>query len=129
MFVQKSRLAVSGFVLAVVLGAGQAQAADAKQVADAIVALVAAGGKATATYDNASASGDDVTITNLKVTGEGNDLTVPSVVITGAQSSSRGNSRRRSPSTWPLRQVTPTAGGPSASQSRQWATRAGSGVR
>jgi hypothetical protein len=90
MFVQKSRLAVSGFVLAVVLGAGQAQAADAKQVADAIVALVAAGGKATATYDNASASGDDVTITNFKVTGEGNDLTVPSVVITGAQPRDKG---------------------------------------
>jgi len=90
MFVQKSRLAVSGFVLAVVLGAGQAEAADAKQVADAIVALVAAGGKATATYDNASASGDDVTITNFKVTGEGNDLTVPSIVITGAQPRDKG---------------------------------------
>jgi hypothetical protein len=90
MFVQKSRLAVSGFVLAVILGAGQAEAADAKQVADAIVALVAAGGKATATYDNASASGDDVTITNFKVTGEGNEMTVPSVVITGAQPRDKG---------------------------------------
>jgi hypothetical protein len=90
MFIHKSRLAVSGFVLAVVLGAGEAHAADAKQVADALVALVAAGGKATASYDNASASGDDVTITNFKVTGEGNDLTVPSVVITGAQPRDKG---------------------------------------
>lgn len=90
MLMKKSRLAASGFVLAIMLGAGQAYAADAKQVADALVAVVAAGGKATASYDNASASGDDVTITNFKVSGEGNELTVPSVVISGAQARDKG---------------------------------------
>ncbi len=90
MLMKKSRLALSGFVLVIALGAGQAYAADAKQVADSLVALVAAGGKAQATYDDASASGDDVTITNFKVTGEGDTMTVPSVVITGAQPRDKG---------------------------------------
>lgn len=90
MLMNKSRLAASGFVLAVMLAGGPAYAADAKQVADGLVAVVAAGGKATASYDNATASGDDVTITNFKVSGEGNELTVPSVVIVGAQPRDKG---------------------------------------
>ena len=90
MLMKKSRLALSGFVLVIALGAGQAYAADAKQIADSLVALVAADGKAQATYDGATASGDDVTITNFKVTGEGDTMTVPSIVITGAQPRDKG---------------------------------------
>lgn len=90
MFIKKSRLAVSGFILAVVIGSGPAYAADAKQIADAFVALVTVDGKATASYDNASATGDDVTITNFKMSGEGNQLTVPSILITGAQPRDKG---------------------------------------
>jgi hypothetical protein len=90
MFIHKSRLAVTGFVLAVMLGTGEAYAADAKQIADAFVALVTAEGKTTASYDSATASGDDVTITNFKMSGEGNELTVPSILITGAQPRDKG---------------------------------------
>ncbi|MEI9900734.1 MAG: hypothetical protein WDN31_12125 [Hyphomicrobium sp.] len=90
MLINKTRLALSGFIIAVALAAGPAHAADAKQVADAIVALATAEGKATATYDSATGSGDDVTITNFKVTGEGNSVTVPSFVLTGVQPRPKG---------------------------------------
>lgn len=85
-----SRLALRGLVLGVALGAVPAFAADAKQIADAIVAVVGAGGESTATYDSATASGDDVTITNLKIVGDGDTATFPTAVIVGAVPRDKG---------------------------------------
>ena len=84
-------LAAAGLVAAV-LGSSGAQAADAKQIADAFVAALTASGELQATYDSATASGDDVTITNLKITGKnGNDtMTLPSLVISGAAPRDKG---------------------------------------
>lgn len=85
-----SRLALRGLVLGVALGAAPAFAADAKQIADAVVAAVGAGGESTATYDSATANGDDVTITNLKVVGDGDTVTIPTSVIVGAVPRDKG---------------------------------------
>jgi hypothetical protein len=52
--IKMSRLAFGGLVLAVGLGAGHAWAADAKKVADALVAAVTAEGKSQASYDDAA---------------------------------------------------------------------------
>ena len=84
-------LAAAGF-FAAVLGSSGAQAADAKQIADAFVAALTASGESKATYDNATASGDDVTITNVKITGKnGNDeMTLPSLLISGAAPRDKG---------------------------------------
>jgi len=85
-----SRVAFGGLLLTVALGAGHVLAADAKAVADAIVAAASASGGQT-TYDNASNNGDDVVITNLKsVSGSGDTLTVPSLVVSGAQPRDKG---------------------------------------
>ncbi|HET7716023.1 MAG TPA: hypothetical protein VFK86_10390 [Bauldia sp.] len=80
------RFALGGVALCAVYGAGPAFAADATQIADALVAAFTAQGDSQASYDSASAAGDDVSIVNLKVTGvEGESVTVPTVFITNAQ--------------------------------------------
>ncbi|MBN9018918.1 MAG: hypothetical protein J0H11_16000 [Rhizobiales bacterium] len=56
-------------------------APDATKIANSVVAALQAKGGAKASFDSASANGDDVVITNLKVSREGSDATVPSVVI------------------------------------------------
>ena len=80
------RFALSGVALCAVYGAGPAFAADATQIADALVAAVTASGESQAGYDSASAAGDDVTITNLKMSGkDGKSASIPTVFITNAQ--------------------------------------------
>ena len=55
-------------------------------IADALVAAATASGESQASFDGATAAGDDVTITNFKMTGtDGQSLEVPSIVITNAQ--------------------------------------------
>lgn len=56
-------------------------APDATKIANSVVAALQAKGGAKASFDSASANGDDVVITNFKVSREGSDATVPSVVI------------------------------------------------
>jgi hypothetical protein len=80
------RFALGGVALCLAYGAGPAFAADATQIADALVAAVTASGESQASYDSASAAGDDVTISNFKMTGtEGEAVTIPTMVITNAQ--------------------------------------------
>jgi hypothetical protein len=80
------RFALGGAALCLAYGAGPAFAADANQIADALVAAVTASGESQASFDSASAAGDDVTIVNLKMTGEdGESITIPTVFITNAQ--------------------------------------------
>jgi len=80
------RFALGGVALCVAYGAGPAFAADANQIADALVAAVTASGESQASFDSASAAGDDVTIVNLKMTGEdGESVAIPTVFITNAQ--------------------------------------------
>jgi hypothetical protein len=85
-----SRLAVSALVVSVGLGTGQAFAADADEIAKALVAAFTASDKTEASYADASANGDDVTINDLKVSGEGDTITIPAVVITGAETRDKG---------------------------------------
>lgn len=85
------RFALGGVALCLAYGAGPALAADANQIADALVAAVSASGESQASYDSASAAGDDVTIVNLKITEQGGDAaTIPTVFITNAQPRSPG---------------------------------------
>jgi hypothetical protein len=80
------RFALGGAALCLAYGAGPAFAADANQIADALVAAVTASGESKASFDSASAAGDDVTIVNLKMTGEeGESVSIPTVFITNAQ--------------------------------------------
>ena len=80
------RFALGGAALCLAYGAGPAFAADANQIADALVAAVTASGESQASFDSASAAGDDVTIVNLKMTGkDGESVTIPTVFITNAQ--------------------------------------------
>ncbi len=80
------RFALGGVALCLAYGAGPALAADANQIADALVAAATASGESQASFDNASAAGDDVTIVNLRMTGEdGETITIPTVFITNAQ--------------------------------------------
>lgn len=80
------RFAMGGAAVILVYGAGPAFAADANQIADALVAAMTASGESKVTYDSASAAGDDVSITNLQVSGDdGSSVTVPTVFITNAQ--------------------------------------------
>jgi hypothetical protein len=80
------RFALGGVAICLAYGTGTAFAADANQIADALVAAVTASGESQASYDSASAAGDDVTIANLKVTGkDGEGITIPTVFITNAQ--------------------------------------------
>jgi hypothetical protein len=78
---------LAGLTLMVIAGplAGTALAADAKQIADALVAAINADGESTVTYESATASGDDVTITNLKIDqADDSQALFPTVVISGA---------------------------------------------
>jgi hypothetical protein len=95
-----SRASISGLVLCLFID-GQALAADATQVADAIVAAVGASGENKATYESATAAGDDVTITGYKMIGTKTDaatgaktetetMTVPTLVVSGAQPRDKG---------------------------------------
>jgi hypothetical protein len=80
------RFALGGVALCLAYGIGPAFAADATQIADALVAAVTASGESQASYDRASAAGDDVTITNLKMSGkDGASVSIPTVLITNAQ--------------------------------------------
>lgn len=92
MSLQYTRVAFGGVVLTVALGFGPAYAADAKQIADSIIATMNASGESQATYADATASGDDVTITDLKVVSDGGSttVTVPSMVISGAEPREKG---------------------------------------
>ena len=87
-----SRVALSGLLLSTALGAGSAFAADAKQVADAIVAAASASGKTQVTYKDATASGDDVTISGYTMTQTdgGDTISIPQIVITGATPRDKG---------------------------------------
>ena len=80
------RFALGGVALFMAYGAGPAFAADATQIADALVATITASGESQASYDSANAAGDDVTIVNLKMTGkDGESVAIPTVFITNAQ--------------------------------------------
>jgi len=87
-----SRAALGGLFLSTALGAGPAFAADAKQVADAIVAAVSASGKTEATYKDATASGDDVVISGYTMTQTdgGDTISIPEIAITGATPRDQG---------------------------------------
>lgn len=80
-------VALGGAALYLVIAVGQAQAADATEVADALVAAVQANGESTAKYDSATASGDVITISAFSVTDndDGTVMGVPSVMVTGAE--------------------------------------------
>lgn len=85
------RFALGGAAIILVYGAAPASAADANQIADALVAALTASGESKASFDSASAAGDDVTVTNLKVDGDdGSSVTIPTVFITNAQPRSQG---------------------------------------
>jgi hypothetical protein len=80
------RFALGGVSLCLAFSVGQAAAADANQIADALVAAITAEGNSQASYASASAAGDDVTITNFRITGEeGESATVPTIHISNAQ--------------------------------------------
>ena len=83
-----SRSVAFGSLLIVLSTAGSAMAApDAHAVADAFVATFGATGKATASYAEATASGDTITITGFKATQPdraGREIDVPTIVISGA---------------------------------------------
>ena len=82
-----TRLAAFGsFVLAIVSAASAWAAPDAHAVADALVAASDASGKASASYADATASGDTVTITGFKAVepkATGRTLTVATITLTG----------------------------------------------
>lgn len=85
------RFALGGAAVILMYGAAPAFAADANQIADALVAAMTASGESKVTYGNASAAGDDVSITNLQVSGnDGSSITIPTVFITNAQSRDPG---------------------------------------
>lgn len=78
------RLALPGLALASAMAwSGLANAADAKQVADALVAAITAEGENQASYEQATQTGTDVTITGLKITNptDGGTVDFPSLVI------------------------------------------------
>ncbi len=83
-----SRLAAFGsFLIAILAAAGASAAPDAHAVADALVAAFGASGKATASYGDATASGDTITITGFKAVQpkrSGRDITIATIVIAGA---------------------------------------------
>jgi hypothetical protein len=80
------RFALGGAAVILVYGAAPAFAADANQIADALVAAMTASGESKVSYDNASAAGDDVTVTNVTIAGDdGSSATIPTLFITNAQ--------------------------------------------
>ena len=82
-----TRLVAFGSLVFAILSAASASAApDAHAVADALVAASNASGKATASYADATASGDTVTITGFKAVepkATGRTLTVATITLTG----------------------------------------------
>ncbi len=85
------RFAMGGAAVILVYGAAPAFAADANQIADALVAAMTASGESKVTYDSASAAGDDVSISNVKVAGDdGSSVTIPTLFITNAQARDQG---------------------------------------
>ncbi|HZP20984.1 MAG TPA: hypothetical protein VFB16_12350 [Bauldia sp.] len=85
------RLALRGIVVAAGLMAGvPAFAADAKQIADALAAASGVQEGVKATYESATASGDDMTITNFSVSKEDEHTVIPSIVFTGAALRDKG---------------------------------------
>ena len=88
-----SHAALGGLLLSTAFCGTSAFAADAKAIADAFAAAVTASGKSTATYTDASASGDDVTVSGLTLTqteGSGDTISIPQLVITGATPRDKG---------------------------------------
>ncbi len=72
---------------ALMLGSGLslanvAAAADARKIADSLVALINAGGEATASYTDASASGNDVAITGFAVKDDDSSGEISQILIT-----------------------------------------------
>ena len=90
MTLTRPRLAICGFIFAVAFGATQAEAADAKQFGDALLAAVGASGKNSATYDKATADGDTITVTGLKVTRDTDISVLPPLVFTGVAPRAKG---------------------------------------
>ncbi len=79
-------LALGGAALWFAFGASQAFAADANAIADALLAAMQSNGKTQASYEGASAIGDDVTITGFSATNaNGGVLTIPTITIANAQ--------------------------------------------
>jgi hypothetical protein len=86
-----TKLAVGGLAFSLAFAAAPAFAADAKQVADSLIAAVTATGKTQASYERATASAADVTITGYKMTNaDGDVITIPSIVVSGAQPRDKG---------------------------------------
>lgn len=80
------RVSLSGarsaaLVAALLISTSAFAAPDATKIANSVVASLQAKGGGKASFDSATANGDDVVITNLKVSREGSDVTVPSIVI------------------------------------------------
>ncbi len=91
MSLQVRSLALGGAMLCFAFGAGQAFAADATQVADALVAAMQASNNTKVVYQSASAAGDDVAITGFTATNEnGGTVTIPTLTITGAAPRDKG---------------------------------------
>lgn len=79
-------IALGSAALCFAFGAGQAFAADANAIADALVAAMQSNDKSTAKYDGATAIGDDVTITGFSATNpKGGVITIPTITIANAQ--------------------------------------------
>lgn len=79
-------IALGSAALCFAFGAGQAFAADANAIADALVAAMQSNDKSTAKYDGATAIGDDVTITGFSATNpKGGVISIPTITIANAQ--------------------------------------------
>jgi hypothetical protein len=82
-----ARRLTAGFALgALLFGSHAASAADAKAIADALVAASAATGRVQASYDSAAAEGDAIAIVNYKLLRtNAQTIVIPKLVITGAE--------------------------------------------
>ena len=91
MSLQVRSLVLGGAALWLAFGASPAFSADAKQVADALIAAMQASDKTQASYGSASAAGDDVTITDFKATNaNGGTVTIPTLTVTSAKMRDQG---------------------------------------
>src|SRR5690606_25473683 len=81
----------SGVVLALAFGTGPTLAGDATAVADAIIAAIDASGN-KATYESASASGDEISIAGYEMvnTTNGGTMSIPTIIVTGAEEREKG---------------------------------------
>jgi hypothetical protein len=80
------RLSVGIALGALLLGGSPAWSADARQIADALVAASAATGRVQASYDSAAAEGDAIAIVNYKLLRtNAQTIVIPKLVITGAE--------------------------------------------